>query len=38
VFGLLARARDAGFQAWVVPQAPGLPMANRREDLLFERT
>jgi hypothetical protein len=37
VFGLLARARDAGFHAWVVPQAPGLPMGNRREDLLFER-
>ena len=37
VFGLLARARAAGFHAWAVPQAPGLPMANRREDLLFER-
>ena len=37
VFGLLSRARDAGFHAWVVPQAPGLPMGNRREDLLFER-
>jgi hypothetical protein len=34
---LLARARDAGYHAWVVPQAAGLPMANRREDLLFER-
>lgn len=34
---LVARARDAGFHAWVVPQAPGLPMANRREDLLFAR-
>jgi len=37
VFGLLARARDAGYHGWVVPQAPGLPMGNRREDLLFER-
>jgi SAM-dependent methyltransferase len=37
VLGLLSRARDAGFHAWAVPQAPGLPMANRREDLLFER-
>ena len=34
---LLARARDAGFHAWVLPQPPVLPMANRREDLLFAR-
>jgi hypothetical protein len=34
---LLMRARDAGFHAWVVPQPPALPMANRREDLLIER-
>ncbi len=34
---LLARARDAGFHGWVVPQPPTLPMANRREDILFER-
>ena len=34
---LLLRARDAGFHAWLVPQAPGLPMANRREDLLFAK-
>jgi hypothetical protein len=34
---LLARARDAGFHAWVMPQPPALPMANRREDLVFER-
>lgn len=37
VFGLLMRARAAGFDAWIVPQAPGLPMANRREDILIER-
>jgi hypothetical protein len=37
VIGLLGRARAAGFHAWLVPQAPGLPMANRREDLLIER-
>ena len=30
---LLARARDAGFHAWVVPQPSTLPMANRREDV-----
>jgi hypothetical protein len=34
---LVARARDAGFHGWIVPQAAGLPMANRREDLLYER-
>jgi len=34
---MVARARDAGFHAWVVPQRRGLPMANRREDLVFER-
>lgn len=37
VLGLLAHARDAGFHAWVLPQPPELPMANRREDLLFAR-
>jgi SAM-dependent methyltransferase len=37
VLALLHRARDAGFHGWVLPQAPALPMANRREDLLFER-
>jgi hypothetical protein len=37
VFGLIGRARDAGFHAWIVPQDASLPMANRREDLLCER-
>lgn len=37
VFGLLIRARDAGLHAWLVPQNAGLPMANRREDVLIER-
>jgi len=37
IFGLLARARDAGFHAWLVPQDANLPMANRREDLICER-
>jgi 2-polyprenyl-3-methyl-5-hydroxy-6-metoxy-1,4-benzoquinol methylase len=37
VLGLLARARAAGLQAFVVPQAPHLPMAGRREDLLIRR-
>jgi SAM-dependent methyltransferase len=34
---LLTRARDAGFHGWVLPQPDSLPMANRREDLLFAR-
>jgi Methyltransferase domain len=37
VLGLLGRARAAGFNAYVVPQPDDLPMANRREDLLFEK-
>ena len=37
VLGLAARARSAGFHAWIVPQPPELPMANRREDLLIHR-
>ena len=35
VLALLGRARAAGFDAYVVPQAPDLPMANRREDVLI---
>jgi hypothetical protein len=34
---LVSRARAAGFHGWIVPQDPGLPMANRREDVLVER-
>jgi hypothetical protein len=34
LLGMQMRARAAGFDAYVVPQPPGLPMANRREDLL----
>lgn len=37
LLGLMARARAAGFDAWLVPQPSSLPMANRREDLLFQR-
>jgi hypothetical protein len=37
VLELLARARAAGFHAWVVPQAADLPMANRREDILIRK-
>ena len=34
---LVSRARAGGFHAWLVPQPPALPMANRREDLLIHR-
>ncbi|RZT41545.1 class I SAM-dependent methyltransferase [Cupriavidus agavae] len=37
VFALLQRARSAGFDAYVVPQNPALPLANRREDILIIR-
>jgi cyclopropane fatty-acyl-phospholipid synthase-like methyltransferase len=37
VFALLQRARVSGFDAYVVPQGPALPMANRREDILIVR-
>lgn len=37
LFGLMQRARNAGFEAYLVPQPDGLPLANRREDLLFQR-
>lgn len=32
--GLVLRARSTGYHAFLLPQAGGLPMANRREDLL----
>ncbi|MDJ0838803.1 MAG: class I SAM-dependent methyltransferase [Acidobacteriota bacterium] len=37
VVALLARARAAGLDAYVVPQAENLPMANRREDILIHK-
>jgi SAM-dependent methyltransferase len=37
VFALLARARLQGFDGYVMPQPPELPMANRREDVLIIR-
>jgi hypothetical protein len=37
VYALIQRARLAGFDAYVLPQNPGLPMANRREDILIVR-
>jgi cyclopropane fatty-acyl-phospholipid synthase-like methyltransferase len=37
VLELVQRARDRGYDAYVVPQRPDLPMANRREDILIVR-
>jgi hypothetical protein len=37
ILALLLRARSGGFHAWLVPQDPALPMANRREDVLIHR-
>jgi hypothetical protein len=34
---MVSRIRASGLHAWLVPQAQGLPMAPRREDLLIER-
>jgi hypothetical protein len=38
ILGLVLRARLAGFDAFVLPQHPDLPMANRREDVLVTRS
>lgn len=37
IMAMLLRARNAGFDAYVLPQRSDLPMANRREDLLITR-
>lgn len=37
VLAIVARARAAGFDAYVMPQANDAPMANRREDILIVR-
>lgn len=37
LMGILLRSRQAGYDAYVMPQSPSLPMANRREDLLIIR-
>jgi hypothetical protein len=37
VLSMLMRARSQGFDAYVLPQPPELPMANRREDVLVTR-
>lgn len=35
LFGLMLRARNSGFDSYLLPQPDNLPMANRREDLLI---
>ncbi len=37
LMGLMQRAQAAGCDAYLLPQADGLPMANRRDDLLLAR-
>src|SRR5207249_697553 len=37
VMSLIARSRNAGFDAYLLPQRDDLPMANRREDILIKR-
>lgn len=37
IMGITLRARAAGFDAYIIPQADELPMSNRREDLLIQR-
>jgi hypothetical protein len=37
IASIVARARAQGFDAYVLPQDKGLPMANRREDILIVR-
>ncbi len=37
IMAVLTRARNQGFDAYVLPQRPGLPFENRREDILIRR-
>ena len=37
ITSVLMRCRNQGFDAYVLPQSPELPMANRREDILIVR-
>ncbi len=37
LMSLMTRARNFGFDAYIVPQSDDLPMANRREDILIRR-
>ena len=35
--GLMARYRSSGLHVWLMPQAPSLPLSNRREDLYIRK-
>lgn len=37
IFGILQRYRNFGFDTYLLPQKEGLPMANRREDILIKK-
>lgn len=37
LLSLMLRARQAGFDAYILPQIDDLPMANRREDIFIKR-
>lgn len=37
LLSLLLRCRNSGFEAYLLPQADDLPMANRREDILIKK-
>lgn len=37
IMAIVQRARSQGFNAYILPQNPELPMANRREDILIIR-
>jgi hypothetical protein len=37
ILAIISRARNQGFDAYLLPQPPGLPFANRREDVLIRR-
>ena len=37
ILSIILRCRGAGFDAYVLPQANDLPMANRREDVLIRK-
>lgn len=37
LLGLVGRCRAAGLDCYILPQAPALPMANRREDILARK-
>jgi hypothetical protein len=37
LMGIIQRYRGFGFEAYILPQTPGLPMSNRREDLLIHK-